>query len=253
MSAIFSIAKNTFKETLRSRIFYAILALAVIALFGTTIFASLSLGQEAKIVTDFGLAGIYLFSIIISIFLGANLIYKEIEQRTIYIILSKAITKTEFIVGKFFGLSATLLVANLIMAAVYLPIVWYFSGSFSWIALLAIGMQFLETLIFIALATLFSTFTSPVAGSVYTLLVFVIGHSTGILPKYAEKTSPIIEKLYLAVYYIFPNLEKFNIRLEAANGLSVPPMLIFFAGAYGLIFIALFLMIAAVALTAQDL
>lgn len=252
MSIIFTIAKNTFKETVRDRIFYAILILALISIVGFTLLGSLSLGQDLKIITDFGLAGIYLFSILMAIFLGTSLIRKELEQRTAYIILSQPVSRTQFIVGKFLGLGLTILIANLIMAAVYLPIIWKLGGVFPGVALLAIFMQFFETLIFVALATLLSTITSPIAASIYSVLIFIIGHSLSILTGVANKSNAVVQKIYLVIYYLFPNLEKFNFRLEAAHNLSIPPFLIVFALLYGLIFIILFIMLAALALTAQD-
>ncbi len=253
MSVITTIAKNTFKETVRDRIFYAILILSVLFILGTTLFGSISLGQDSKIITDFGLAGIYLFSIVIAIFLGTNLIYKELEQRTAYIILSKAVTRTQFLVGKFLGLAETMLVANLIMALVYIPLIWVVSHAFPGVALLAVGFQLLETWVFVALTILFSTFASPVASAIYSIIVFIIGHAVGILPDAAKKASPALASFYKALYYVLPNLEKFNIRLEASHALAIPPYLIVFAGLYALIFIALFLMLAAIALTAQDI
>lgn len=252
MSVILTIAKNTFKETVRDRIFYAILILSVLFILGTTLFGSLSLGQDTKIITDFGLAGVYLFSIIIAIFLGTNLIYKELDQRTAYIILSKAVTRTQFLVGKFLGLAETMLVANLIMAVIYIPLVWYLGHSFPSAALLAIGFQYLETLVFVSLTILFSTFAAPVASSIYSVLIFIIGHSLGVFTGLINKTGSVLKYLYEAVYYIFPNLEKFNIRLEASHNVIIPPYMIFFTVVYALIFISLFIMIAAIALNAQD-
>lgn len=253
MNSIFVIAKNTFKETVRDRLFYAVLILAVIVIVGSLLFGSISLGQDLKIITDFGLAGIYLFSILIAIFLGTNLIYKEIEQRTAYIILSKAVSRTEFLLGKFLGLAKTLLVANLVMAIIYLAIVWYLGGSFPTISLLAIGFQYLETLVFIALSILCSTFTSPIASVIYTVIIFIIGHSLNVLQEMAKRAGTILKNLELALYYIFPNFDKFNIRLEASHQVSIPPYLIAFTLLYALIFIALFLMLAALAMRQQDI
>lgn len=252
MNAIIVIAKNTFRETVRDRIFYAILVLSLLFILGTVLFGSISLGQDLKIITDFGLAGVYLFSIMIAIFLGTSLIYKELQQRTAYIILSKAVSRTQFILGKFFGLCLTLFIANIIMAVIYIGLVWFLGKSFPAIPLLAIGLQFVETMVFIALTILFSTFASPIAAAIYSIIVFIIGHSLGLLPQIAKKSGFVLQKLYLFLYYIFPNLDKFNIRLEAAHSLAVPPFLIVSAVIYALIFIALFIMIAAIALTAQD-
>jgi hypothetical protein len=139
------------------------------------------------------------------------------------------------------------------MAVIYIPLIWYFGGFFPWIALLAIGLQYLETVVFIALSVLFSTFASPIASAIYTIIVFIIGHSLGILPDLAKRAGSVLKELYLALYYVFPNLDKFNIRLEASHNLSVPSYLIAFTVLYGFIFIALFIMLAALSLRQQDI
>ena len=75
MKQITTIAKNTIKETIRDRILYAILGFALIFIVSTVFFGSISLGEDIKIIRDFGLAGIYIFSIIIAIFIGTSLVY----------------------------------------------------------------------------------------------------------------------------------------------------------------------------------
>ena len=100
---IFAIAKNTFRETIRDRVLYAILVFSLAFLGFTLVISSISLGTDLHIMRSLGLAGMYLFSVIITVFLGTSLIYKEIEKRTLYFILAKPISRAEVIIGKFFG------------------------------------------------------------------------------------------------------------------------------------------------------
>ena len=120
MNAILTIAKNTFRETIRDKVLYVILAFAILIIVSTIFFGSISLDQDIKVIIDLGLAGIFLFGIIIAIFIGTNLVHKEIDKRTIFLIFSKPIAKYQFVLGKFLGIAATLLLVTVAMAGVFL-------------------------------------------------------------------------------------------------------------------------------------
>src|SRR4029079_10689691 len=82
--------------------------------------AEVSLDQQRRIVLDVGLASISLFSVLVSIFLGSSLLYKEIERKTLYVILPKPIRRHEFLLGKYFGIALTAFVFVAIQGAVQL-------------------------------------------------------------------------------------------------------------------------------------
>ena len=144
MKKIIVIAKNTFRETIRDRILYGILGFAFIFIFFTLFLGSISLGEDLQIIRSLGLAGIYLFSIIITIFLGASLIYKEIEKRTLYFVLSKPVSHKDIILGKFIGLFASILLTTALMTSVYLFVIYYKGGGIDYGALRAVLLQIAE-------------------------------------------------------------------------------------------------------------
>ncbi|MEI7792786.1 MAG: ABC transporter permease subunit [Candidatus Berkelbacteria bacterium] len=253
MNNIFIIAKNTFKETIRDKILYAILAFAVLFLLSTVIFGSISLGEDVKVIKDFGLAGIYIFSIIIAIFLGTSLIYKEIEKKTLYILLSKPVSSVQFIIGKYFGLFASVILNVAIMSIIYLGIVAYKGGGFDYLSLWSILLLVFEMSIFIALAILFSTITTPLAGMIYSVIVLYIGHSLSLLKEAAIQSSKFAQIMTNIVYYGFPNLEKFNIRNLVVYGTSVTTAQIVYPIFYSILFTTVLLWISGFALKKKDL
>ena len=97
---LLSIAANTFRETVRNKILYVILAFALVVIGLTWFLADLSMGELARIVADVGLASIHLFGVTIAVFLGITLVSQEMERKTIYIILSKPVPRWEFVLGK---------------------------------------------------------------------------------------------------------------------------------------------------------
>lgn len=120
MSRIYAITLNTFREAVRDRVLYAMLGFACAVLVFSLAIAELSLHDQLRVVTDVGLASISLFSVIIAIFLGSSLLYKEIERKTLYVILPKPIRRAEFLLGKYFGIVITAVVFIALMGAVQL-------------------------------------------------------------------------------------------------------------------------------------
>jgi Cu-processing system permease protein len=117
---IFAIAINTYREAVRDRVLYGVLAFAVAVLLFTLAIAALSLDQQERVVLDVGLASISLFSVAIAVFLGSSLLYKEIERKTLYVILPKPIRRWEFLVGKYAGIVLTAFVFIVIMGSIQL-------------------------------------------------------------------------------------------------------------------------------------
>ncbi len=252
MNNIIEIAKNTFKETIRDRILYGILAFALLFLLSTILSGSISLGEDIKIIKDFGLAGIYIFSIIITVFIGTSLIYKEIDKQTIYVIFSKPVSTVQFVLGKFVGLMVGIKLTVLLMTMVYLIIVYVKGGGFDYLSLLSIVLLLFELSIFVGLTILFSIFAAPLAGTIYAIIILCIGHSLSLLQRYAEKSGGVQKYLGNAVYYLLPNLEKFNIRNSIVHGVVPTSGQIIYPIVYSIFYTAILLYLANLALKKRD-
>jgi len=156
-----SIAANTFRETIRNKILYAILAFALFVIGMTFFLADLSVGDLTRIIADVGLASIHLFGVIMAVFLGISLVSNEVDRKTIY----------------------------------------------------------MELLLLICLATLFSTFTTPVLSAIFTLSLFLVGHVTDYLYVVGERSQIATVRWGSRVlFYLLPNLENFNWKNEVAYG-----------------------------------
>ncbi|MBI3627616.1 MAG: ABC transporter permease subunit [Candidatus Sungbacteria bacterium] len=244
MKNILVIAQNTLKETIRDRILYGIMAFAVVFLMFTVFLGSISLGEDLAVIRNLGLAGIYFFGMVVTIFLGASLMYKEFEKRTLYFILSKPVRHRDVIWGKFLGLVSSVTLTTILMAVVYLAVVAAKGGGVDAVVLEAIALQIAEMGLFVALTIFFSTIAAPLASTLYAILVLYIGHSLSLLTS-AVKTKPVIvQKIVLVIYYLFPNLEKFNIRNSVIYGIRIPWPELFLSLAYAIVYIILLLLAA---------
>ncbi|MGA1841173.1 MAG: ABC transporter permease [bacterium] len=234
-----AVALNTFREAIRNHILYNLLIFALLIIGGSTIIGNLTIGQGDKVITDIGLASISIFGVLISIFVGIGLIYKEIDKKTIYNILSKPIRKSEFILGKYMGLLMTLGINVLLMTSGLLITLYYMSGAFAWHILPAILLIFFELMIVTSVALLFSTFSTPTLSTIFTLAIYVIGHLTEDLVRLARNTESVLIKVITkSLYYALPNLENFNIKTQVVYNLSINPGYYLIVFSYGFLYLA---------------
>lgn len=253
MRAVITIALNTFKQAIRDKILYGILIFSFLFLGSTVILSSLSLGEDVFIMRSFGLAGIYLFGIIITIFLGASIVYEEVERKTTYFLLAKPVTRADIIWGKFLGLLAGITVTVALMAGAYLFIVFLNNGGLDLTAILAILLQLVEMAVLIGILIMLSMFTNPLSATIYTVLILYIGHLLTLIKTFADKSTSIIKIALLAIYYLFPNLEKFDIRNLIVHNVHIPKAEIFVSIGYAMIYIVTTLYIAQKVLSRKDL
>jgi len=256
----FVIAVNTFREAVRDRILYVLMVFAVVVIIGSKAIAWVSMGQEVRMLKDLGLASISFFSVIIAIFVGTQLIHKELDKRTIYTIASKPVARWEFVVGKYVGLLLTLLVNVAVMGGVFLGYVHLLGAGADLGLAKAVILIFGQVLIITAIAVFFSTITSPILGAVFTFCAYVVGCFSDGLALLATQfqvnaTYATGSEVWLlsaggalcrVAYFLVPNLGYFDQKLAAARGLPVPWSLFFVAFCYGIVYSAIVMGFAAV-------
>jgi ABC-type transport system involved in multi-copper enzyme maturation permease subunit len=254
MKRIWTIAANTFRETVRDRILYGLIIFALIVLPGSRLVISLSIGQEVKIVKDFGFGAIALFGLLIAVVVGTSLVFKELDKRTIYVLVSKPVKRWELLVGKYFGLMATLLLAFVIMTAVFIPTLLLINGKADGLFFLTIAGLFLQLAVITSVAILFSTLASPALSAVFTFCLYLAGTAADQLRLFAERIpGAALQFTAKAVSYVIPNLQNFNYRTEAIYGFAVPPQKVWLMLAYALLYICLTLTAASLILERKDL
>ena len=251
---IIALAINTFREAIRDKVLYSLIFFAVLMIGISVILDNLTIGEPTKIIKDFGLASIEFFGLLIAIFVGIGLVYKEMERKTIYNILSKPIHRYQFIIGKYLGLVLTLMIEVLTMSLALFFILYFYEGMITFTLLPAIGMIFVALMIITALALLFSTFSTPILSGLFTLSFFMIGHLTPDLLELGKKAgSQSLHYLTEALYYIIPNLEYFNIKGQVVYQVPLEKGYLFFASLYGLFYILIILLFSMVIFQNRDI
>jgi ABC-type transport system involved in multi-copper enzyme maturation permease subunit len=250
---ILAVAQNTFREAVRDKVLYVLLFFAASTVLGSKALGWISIGQDIKIVKDISLAAVSIFGVLIAIFVGTNLVYKEIDKRTIYTIICLPMARYEFILGKYLGMAFLLGIVTIVMTAITAGYILTLGGTIDATFFLAAVLIYWELLLITALAVLLSSVTSPILGAIIVFSAFIVGHATGILidlPDHFDGTAT--EKMLAVVYYILPNLSNFNIRAEAANGVPVAPGYVLWAMLYGTIYTVMLLVLASLAFEDKD-
>jgi len=240
LQTIFAITRNAFREAVRDRVLYNLVLFVLLLTAGAIFLGELSAGQETKIIIDLGLSAMLLFGVFIAIFVGVGLVYKEIERRTLYAILSKPIGRGQFLLGKYLGLCLTLLVNVFVMgvgvslALIYIRRGWDPLAIKIWPAIMLI---YFELIIITGVALLFSTFSSPALSALLTFFVFVIGHFSADLKGLGSTSNQVGARLvFRALYYLLPNLTTYSVITPAAHGLSPDLQSILLAVAYTIVY-----------------
>ncbi len=249
---ILAVAQNTFREAVRDKVLYVLLFFSATAILSSKALGWISIGQDIKIVKDISLAAVALFGVLIAIFIGTNLIYKEVDKRTIYTIICQPMRRYEFILGKYLGLAGLLALVTGVMTIVASTYVLALGGTLDATFFMAAFLIYWELLLLTALAVLLSSVTSPILGAIIVFTVFMVGHATSILNELPDHISGAARAVMNGAYYILPNLSNFNIRAEAANGVVVAPSYVAWAIAYGAIYTTVLLVLASLAFEDKD-
>lgn len=244
-SKIAVIALNTFRESVRDRVLYNLILFVLLLVCASVFISDLSINQETKFIATLGLSSMLVFGAMIAIFIGVGLVYKEIDKRTIYNLLSKPVHRHEFIIGKYFGLCMTLLVNSAVMMlGTELALVYVNQGlvPLQMSVLSAAYLIYLELALLVAVALMFSSFSTPMLAALYTFAVYVIGHFSADLKLAAELSQSALARAILAVlYYIIPNLSNFGFITEASHGQVVPLRMAVSATVYAIVYISILL------------
>ncbi|MEO0080291.1 MAG: ABC transporter permease [candidate division WOR-3 bacterium] len=253
LARITGIARNTFRESVRDKVLLTLLLFAMLVMGGAKVVQPVAMGEADKIVKDLGLSAITLFGVLIAILVGGRIVYKEVEKRTIYLVLARPVRRIEFIIGKYLGLMAVLVVSVAVMTAAFYLILWVSGARPTGQLLWAVFMTLFELALITAVAIMFSTFVTPIASTVFTFAVYFIGHGTPLLKQLAALgTSPVVKILGLVLYYILPNLENFNLRGEVVHGAPLNPAAIALSATYALVYVVTLLLISVVVFSRKD-
>lgn len=177
LTKLFVITKYTFLDILKSKIFYITLIVGFSTMVMTYVATEFTYGVPEKVALDFGLGMLSISSLGISIFMGASLLTKEIESRTLYMVISRPVPRWVFISGKLLGLICVLIINLLILSAMILIASYLLGGQLSQMTFVAMGFNLVEAILLLLVVVLFSLFSNTILASIISLVILASGHA----------------------------------------------------------------------------
>ncbi len=232
-----AIAVNTYREAIRNKIIYSVLLFAVLLIGISTLFGSITIGNQVNVIKDFGLFSVSFFGVVITIICGVSLLNKELKQKTVYNILSKPVARWQFILGKHLGLSLTVGFLVTLMGLGLTCYVSIFEQRFEWLMLYGILFTVLEVIVVAAVALFFSSLvvTTTLTG-IFTMATYVAGRSISYMQHFLDQRSesydPIVSRVVYVFDWILPDLSLFNVNDQIVYGQAMSPQYLALAVLY---------------------
>lgn len=235
-----NIAKNTFKEIVRNRFLYLILFFAFVFILFSLALGRLTIWESEKVIVDFGLGMIEIFGLIGVLFVWSQLLFKEVEGKTIFLILSKPIKRQDFILGKFFGFSATIFLIVLLQSMLYLFVLFLSWIQITYLILWSLLFTFFKLEILLAIVFFFSTFISNIMTIMVSLMVYLISHNFSLLLDLLFKSGQEwLAQAGRIFQLLFPPMQALNVKdvIGSFSDFSIKFFMFnsFYAGMYILI------------------
>ena len=251
------VALNTFREAVRDRVLYNLLFFALLMMAAAIFVGQISIGIEEMVIKSLGLSAISVIGLLIAVFIGVGLVYKEMDKRTLYALLAKPVRRWEFLLGKFGGLALTLAVNTAAMAVGLFAALRYVKPHLELadaVLLVAIYFILLKLMLVVALALLFSCYSTPLLAILYTSAFYIAGQFVEEMRTFhSTTTTPETAAFLRGLSYLLPNFENFNVAAAAAHGRGIPGALILHNTIYAAVYCGVLLVIAAAVFSRRNL
>lgn len=236
-AVVWSVASVSFREIVRDKVLYNVLVIAVLLLGLGFLASKLTFVRPDRVILDFGISAVNLSLTAISVLLGSSILNRELERRTIFLALSRPISRYQFVVGKYFGLGLILILNWILVSCTFLGILYATGGmeshSFTPTLFTALGLLLLQSFMMAGLAVFLSAFSTTSLSIVLATGLYLIGNNVSEIQGLSKKVHSVIGAGALDFLgFLLPNLEYFNLGTQVTYGFSVAPRFLLIALAY---------------------
>lgn len=279
------IARNTFTDLVRQKVFYIILVFAMCAIGSSVFMARLTFQEEFQMLKDVCLGAMSIFTSLLAILATANFLPRDLEDRTLYNLLSKPVPRFVYLLGKLAGIILLLLLFTLLMSAVFCLVLWMRERSvlfqtrsefaestpeelaaaleavtdatFNANLIPGILIIFVKSVLLASLTLLISTFaTSALFTVMIAAAVYFIGHLQSTAREYWLQGVDIkwwTHIIVALVALLFPDLQSFNLTDDVIAGAAIPPGIFLETFALGWIYTAVYFALSALVFAGREL
>lgn len=241
------IALNTHREASRGKIFSSAIFIAALVVISASLFGTVTIGDQVKVIKDFGLFAISFSSVAFATIAGANLLYKELARKTIYNILSKSVQRSEFLLGKYLGLVLTSTLLIIILGLGLISFAALFEAKIDFLLFEAILFVILESLVLCSFAIFFSCIVvTPLLSGLFVLGVFIAGRSVEYLSFFSNsaENSAAVRASAKVLHVVLPRLDQLNHSDSIVYGIEISSSVFFWSLAYAVGYASILLLIS---------
>jgi len=215
---VWVLAENTFRESIRKKVLVGFLIVSLLVIGGSTFLTVLSPGEELKMVKDVCASAVGIFGMLIAVFVSGSVLPSEVENRTVYTLLSKPVRRFEYLAGKFIGVQITVLLNLTLMAGLFLIMLYTREKIFSAVLVKSVFLTYFELAILSAFTFAVSSLaSSPTLPIICGVFIYINGHLVEYLKNlsdHASGQSAVLEYIIKTLYWVLPNLSNYNLRNE---------------------------------------
>jgi len=253
MRSILTIAFNTYREAVRSKILYSILFFGLFLIAFSAALGEFSFHQNERVIKDVGLFSLSIFGSVMAIFLGVSFVYKEIDRKSIYSILSKPVRRWHYFLGKFIGIMGTLYLQLFMMFVVLCGLLKVWIGGVHPNVGLAFLLICVEVTVVCSIALLFSSFSTPYLSGFMTLGAFLIGKGGEMIQRFSAGRDEALVRFLLDIAdRVAPSLYVFDVSTQVTYNLTIPSKFMYHAAAYGFLYAAIVVLLGIVIFSRRD-
>jgi ABC-type transport system involved in multi-copper enzyme maturation permease subunit len=252
LSRLLAIAAVTLREVLRRKVQVNLILFGAVLIVASFLVSGLTIGEGHRILSDLGLTAMQLIGLLVAVFLGASLISGDIERRVLQPVVAKPVSRTQYVLGRYLGLAAALVLNLVVMGVVLAAVLCSESRSLRPLdlpLLAAFGLLAVQFLVVGAVAILFSAISSTTLAAIFALAVAIAGQLTGEVRALWQGSATWIPRL---LWYVLPNLGALNGN-EAVIYRTLPPPQAGLAVVHGIVYAAATLALATLAFERRDL
>jgi Cu-processing system permease protein len=251
--SFWAIAYNGFREARRNRVTLVLAFFAGLLLLSSSLITDITVFTFDRVLIDIGLGGMSLILVLLAIFLSTGLLSREIERRTIFMVVTKPVSRGLFLVARLAGNMLTLTALQVLMGALLVLEFWVLKTHVTRAVLLAMGMLWFELLVLSAVGFLMSSFAGPMTSAFVTVSLFFVGHLSGDIYTLARRSkNEALQVLGKVLYYFLPNLERLNLRTQASYAVAVPAKVWMMSGVYALAYAGVLVWLAILLFRRRD-
>jgi ABC-type transport system involved in multi-copper enzyme maturation permease subunit len=252
MGYVLAIAGQTLTEARRNRVFYSVFLFGLVVVLNAVIFTEVTSTTMDRVLKDTGLGAINIFALALTVFTGVGIVNREIDRKSIYTILAKPISRFGYILGKYLGLLAVIAITSTVMFVCLLVVMKGYKTQIHAGMFLGFFGILLEVMVLGAIAVLCSSFTTSFVSAFICAAIWLSGHLSTDFLWAARKSTPVLRALGEFLYYVLPNLERFNFKYQATYDLMVSERTLLTVLLFGLAYSAAALLAAVLVFSRRD-